>query len=397
MRVLLLNDYATPTAGAERLALALRDGLRARGHTVRVLSSRAVLIPGLSFADATCFGATGRLQTLSATANPSAAWALRRELARFRPDVVHVGMYRWQLSPLILPLLRGVPSVYHPMVYKAVCPSGSKLLPDGTDCREPAGWACLRNGCLTPLGFGPLLLQHHLGRMGHGVFSRVVAVSEAVRSRLVQDGLRVDGVLWPGVHEVAARPPLQGPPTLSYAGRLAREKGVDCLLQALASVRERVPEARLLIAGTGPEEKTLRSLVGSLGLGDAVDFLGQLDPPAMERALGQAWAHAVPSQWAEPFGLTAVEAMMRGTAVVTSRAGGLAESVVDGETGFIVPPGDVAALADRLGVLLSDRPLAERMGAAGRARARAHFTTDRYVEAFERLFQSLLPLPAHAA
>lgn len=397
MRVLLLNDYATPTAGAERLALALRDGLRARGHTVRVLASRAALIPGPPFADRTCFGATGRLQTLSATANPSAAWALRQELARFRPDVVHVGMYRWQLSPLILPLLRGVPSVYHPMVYKAVCPSGSKLLPDGADCQEPAGWACLRNRCLTPLGFGPLLLQHHLGRAGHGVFSRVVAVSEAVRDRLEKDGLRVDAVLWPGVAETAARPPLQDPPTLSYAGRLAREKGVDVLLQGLAAVRERVPTARLLIAGTGPEEGTLRALAASLGLDGAVDFLGQLDPPAMEKELGAAWAHVVPSRWAEPFGLTAAEAMMRGTAVVTSRAGGLAESVVDGTTGFTVPPGDVAALTEKISLLLSDRALAERMGTAGRARALAHFTSDRYVDGFETLFHSLIPLPAHAA
>jgi hypothetical protein len=73
VKVLLVNDYATPTAGAERLTLEMRDGLRARGHQVRVFASRAQLIQGESFADASCFGTNTRLQTLTSTVNLSAA------------------------------------------------------------------------------------------------------------------------------------------------------------------------------------------------------------------------------------------------------------------------------------------------------------------------------------
>src|ERR1022692_2950197 len=101
MRVLLLNDFATPTAGAERVTLWLRDGLRGAGHEARVLASRAQWIPGPAFADVDCFGAMGRVQTLSSVANPSASRSLRRELEAFRPDVVHVNMFMWQLSPSI--------------------------------------------------------------------------------------------------------------------------------------------------------------------------------------------------------------------------------------------------------------------------------------------------------
>ncbi|HEU4721415.1 MAG TPA: glycosyltransferase family 4 protein, partial [Gemmatimonadaceae bacterium] len=102
MRILLVNDYATPTAGAERITLDLRDGFRARGHEVRVFASRAQLIAGVSFADTTCWGTTTRVQTLTSTVNLSAARALRRELRDFAPDVVQVQMFLWQLSPSIL-------------------------------------------------------------------------------------------------------------------------------------------------------------------------------------------------------------------------------------------------------------------------------------------------------
>ena len=390
MRILLVNDYATPTAGAERITLDLRDGLRARGHEVRVLASRAQLIPGESFADATCYGTNSRVQTLTSSMNPSAARALRRELRRFAPDVVQVHMFLWQLSPSILPLLRDVPSVYWAMTFKPVCPTGLKWLPDGERCTVRAGVACLGHGCITATGFAPLMLQRALWRRRRGAFSTIVSVSHDVRAQLECDGIGVHDVIWPGTHDAPARPPLEGPPTITCAGRLRVEKGLDVLVRAFARVREHLPQARLSVAGDGPALPMLRALIDRLGLGESVILHGQLGGDALSAALMRGWVHAVPSRWPEPFGLTATEAMMRGTAVVASDIGGLAESVVHEQTGLRVPPGDEPALADALLRLLSDRPLAERLGAAGRERARALFSIDACVDRFERLHRTLV-------
>lgn len=400
MRILLVNDYATATAGAERVTLDLRDGLRARGHDVRVFASRAQLITGESFADATCYGTNTRLQTLTSTVNRSAARALRRELRAFAPDVVQVQMFLWQLSPSILPLLRGVPSIYWASTFKAVCPTGLKWLPGGAPCAVRAGAACLRHGCITLTGFGPLMLQRALWRHRRRAFAAVVGCSHAVRHQLELDGIATRDVIWPGVRERPRRPPLAGPPTVTFAGRLRVEKGVDVLVRAFARARERVAGARLSLAGTGPAEPALRALIEQLGLGDVVTLHGQLGGETLERTLDAGWVHAAPSRWPEPFGLTATEAMMRGTAVVASDIGGLAESVAHGETGLRVPAGDVERLAAALSLVLSDRALAERLGDAGRARARAHFTLDDCVARFERLYDALrspTPLPHHAA
>ena len=400
MRILLVNDYATATAGAERITLDLRDGFRARGHEVRVFASRAQLIRGESFADATCFGTNSRLQTLTSTVNRSAARALSRELREFVPDVVQVQMFLWQLSPSILPLLRRVPSVYWAMTFKAVCPTGLKWIPGGAPCVVPAGVACLQHGCITLTGFGPLMLQRALWRRRRGAFDAVVGCSHDVQRHLEHDGIDTREVIWPGVRERPRRPPLDGPPTVTFAGRLRVEKGVDVLVRAFARVRERVPDARLSIAGAGPAEPALRALIDQLGLADCATLHGQLGGETLERTLDRGWVHAVPSRWPEPFGLTATEAMMRGTAVIASDIGGLAESVVHGATGLRVPAGDENALADALALVLSDRALAERLGDAGRERALTHFTLDVCVARFERLYDALrssTPKPDHAA
>ena len=98
----------------------------------------------------------------------------------------------------------------------------------------------------------------------------------------------------------------------------------------------------------------------------------------------------MPSRWAEPFGLVAAEAMMRGTAVIVSDTGGLAELVQDGDTAFLVPPGDSEALATRLLQVLHSRDLAEHIGQAGRTMALACLSERTVVDRFVEIYQQLI-------
>ena len=389
MKVLLLNDYGTPTGGAEMMALALRDGLRRRGHDARLFatSARPEDVEGL--ADYTCLGTTSRFRTLLQTANPPAAYQLRRVLRRFQPDVVHALLFLTQLSPLILPLLKSIPSLYYAVWYRAVCPLGTKMLPDGAPCQVPWGAPCYQNGCLPLRDWGPLMLQMKLWQRWQSAFDLLVADSHAVKHRLEAEGLGPAEVVWHGTPVRPAQPGLAPQPTVVFAGRLVREKGADVLLRAFAKTRARVPEARLLIAGEGPERKSLSALAGQLGIAPSVSLLGHVPREAMEHAFEGAWVQAVPSRWAEPFGIVAAEAMMRGTAVVASNTGGLREVVLSGETGLRVPPGDPSSLAQALTRILEDRDAAERMGQAGRGRALAEFTEEHVVDQFERIYERL--------
>jgi glycosyltransferase involved in cell wall biosynthesis len=386
MKVLLVSDYAPRFGGAEQLLFRFRDMLCQRGHDARVFTSSA---GGPAGADYTCAGTLGPFRTLLQSANPDAALRLRRVLREFRPDVVTVKLFLTQLSPLILPVLRDVPSVYHAVWYRAVCPIGTKLLPDRTPCREPHGVACLRNGCVPARDWLPLAAQMALLRRWRPVFRRVVANSEATRAALESGGIAPIDVITNGVPVLAQRPRLAGPPVAAFAGRLVPEKGADVLVRAFARVHAALPHARLLIAGDGPERGRLLRLIAELGLERSVALPGHLPRATLDQQLDAAWVQAVPSVWAEPFGFTTAEAMMRGTAVIAT-ATGASPTMVEGErTGVLVPALDEERLAAALLRLLTDRDLAERMGAAGRKRALAEFSDERFTDRFLELLESI--------
>ena len=312
---------------------------------------------------------------------------LRRVLKSFRPDVVFVKMFLTQLSPLILPLLRDVPSVLSVINYNFLCPLNTKTLPDGSPCRSPAGTNCHSSGCIPWLGVARDAVQRRLTDLN--VFDHIFTNSAWVARRMRDGNVRVDSYLHNGVPRQAQRPPLGRFPVVAYAGRLVPKKGVDVLLSAMAIVHERLPETRLLIIGDGPERNRLEHLANKLGIKAAVEFGGHLDATAMEDALACAWVQVVPSLWEEPFGLVAAESMMRGTAVVASNAGGLTEQVIEGETGYLVPPGNANALAVALERVLTDRELAERLGQQGRQEAMAHLTRKHHVDRVLEIFETL--------
>ena len=160
------------------------------------------------------------------------------------------------------------------------------------------------------------------------------------------------------------------PPHILYAGRLSREKGILELVEAAHGLP-------LVVAGDGP----LRSRVpGALGMLPHDELLG---------LYGRAAVVACPSH-REGFGVVCAEAMAHGRPVVASAVGGLLDLVVDGETGLLVEPGDVAGLRAALERLLGDADLRARMGAAAQARVRERFAWPRVTDATVALYEEVL-------
>jgi glycosyltransferase involved in cell wall biosynthesis len=379
---LLLNDYAIAVGGAEVMVITLRDELRRRGHDARIFATNAPVSPLPSVADFECFGTTSRARGLVQSANPWAAAALRRVMREFRPDVVHVTMFMTQLSPLVLPVIRGVPAIFHAVWYRYVCPTGTKMLPNFTQCRVRAGTACLTAGCVPLHDWLPMMVQHALVHRWRDVFGAVVAVSDAVRDRLAESDVVVDDVIPSPIEVRGARPALSGPPAVLFAGRLVPDKGADVLVRAFARVRHEVPAARLTIAGDGPMRGQLEALIRELRLETEVALHAHVERRTLERDADAAWVQVVPSVWDEPFGLSAAEGMMRGTAIIASDSGGLPDVVGDVDRATLIPPRDEAALATSLIALLSDRDRCERVGAALRRSALDRFAPARIADRF---------------
>jgi glycosyltransferase involved in cell wall biosynthesis len=172
-------------------------------------------------------------------------------------------------------------------------------------------------------------------------------------------------------------------PVVGTVTRVDRHKGLDVLVEALREL----PEAHGVVVGEGPELPALRELARSRGVGERLTMTG-FDPDA--RGVLEGFDVFVLPSLFESFPLSVLEAMLAARPVVASDVGSVAEAVIDGETGLLVPPGDASALVAALRRLLDDPELRRRMGERGRSLARERFTAAGMARDYERLYAEVL-------
>jgi glycosyltransferase involved in cell wall biosynthesis len=229
----------------------------------------------------------------------------------------------------------------------------------------PAGWVALqaRKPYVVQVWGTDVELAMHVPRVARKVLGRarlVIAASHSLAELARLLGARDVRVIPSGVDLPAEVGEEAEPPEVLYAGRLSPEKGILELVEAAEGLN-------LVVAGDGP----LRAQVpGALG------FVPHAD---LEHLYARAAVVACPSH-REGFGVACLEAMAHGRPVVATGVGGLRDLVVDGETGLVVPRRDPGALREALGRLLADPDLRRRLGAAGRERAREHFSWERVTD-----------------
>jgi glycosyltransferase involved in cell wall biosynthesis len=194
----------------------------------------------------------------------------------------------------------------------------------------------------------------------------------------------------PGVDGTRVRTELGlgGTPVVGCVARLVPGRGHDVLLEAVARLAARLPGLRVLLVGRGEERPAVEALAARLGLGGVVAFAGYRDQDLPE-VLAAMDCFALLGGGAEESCRAVLEAMAMGRPVVAARAGAIPETVVDGETGWLVER-DATAVAAALETVLRDPAQARRMGAAGRRRVEAGFTSDARAALVEALYRRLL-------
>ena len=246
-------------------------------------------------------------------------------------------------------------------------------------------------------GFGPL--RRRVEKLVSARADVVCANAEAVaRLCISQEGCSPErvvvvrnGIDLRRFDELAARaaegPVPEGGPIVAVVANLWPVKDHRTLIEAAALVQRRIPDVRFALVGDGPERDHLQRLIGELGVRDAVHLLGtRYDVPAI---LARSSAFCLPSR-AEGLSNAIMEAMAAALPVVATDAGGNAELVRHGSTGFVVPIGDAASMAARLVDVLSDPRLARQMGRRGRAVADRALSLERKRAAYRELYCSVL-------
>jgi glycosyltransferase involved in cell wall biosynthesis len=349
LRVLLAIDSLT-TGGAERHVVDLAVALQQRGHEVAVAASAggelqapldAVRIPVFVLCE----------QCVKRRVSPEYAAALRKLIARLRPDVVHAHLFA------------SATAAAH-----ATVGSGAALVV--TEQTE-APWR------------GPR--DRQASRFAYERAAHVIGVSSPICRELVEGfGVAPDRVsLVPNCVPIPTGEPTaplpDARPLVGTVARLVAEKGLDTLLRAVGRVRRDVSGATFVIAGGGPLEAELRQLAAELDLDGVVRFLGpRSDGAAIIRRVDLL---VVPSRH-EGTPLVIAEALACGTPVVATVAGGIPDQIRDGREGLLVPVDDDEALADALRRVLTDDVLTARLRRGASERATT-FDHDRMVDRLE--------------
>jgi len=226
-----------------------------------------------------------------------------------------------------------------------------------------------------------------------------ISANSAFTARLVREITGKEAVVIPygstiGDHDIPTVETVRGakgkPATILFVGRLIERKGVPFLIEAMAHLKQHTP-VKLNIVGTGSRQAALERMAAEQGVQDDIHFLGRVSSQELARLYATCDAFVLPSIVdrhgdTEGLGVVLLEAMSYGRPVVASDVGGIPDIVRHESTGLLVPEKDTPALVQALKRLLTDEGLAERLGLAGQAYVRAHFTWSSIVDRIIELY-----------
>ena len=360
MRIVFIHGIGE-VGGAERELLTYVDQLPARGYEpIVICPDGGPLREELKVRRIRIFGAAfppwRKLAGLWKR-GPSIR-VLRTLIDHVRPDLIHVNEFWWV-----------------PQTLRALSSLGTSIVPIVAHFRQDLPAQKAR--------------QYELGQVAHvcAVSQRVAATLhcagvEAGRIHVIHSGVnepwlaRSNGQDRARVRRQLGIPDDEDEMVMTTVAHLFERKGYDIALKAFHQVSQAGLRAHYVIVGTGDThyERRLRELCRRLGIDRRVHFMGFSDDV---RAYLDASDLYVQPSLMEGFGISVLEAMARGKAVVASKTGGLPDMVVDGVTGRLVPPGDTEALVQAVRTLLENSERRREMGAAGRQRVMDHFSVER--------------------
>ncbi len=413
MKILLVNKFLYPKGGAEIVCLGLAEGLAGRGHDVSLFGMSDKRNPELP--DADCFPSEVDYhaersfsqkfgEALRTIYSREARQGFARILDRRRPDLIHMHNIYHQLTPAIFAPARerGIPVVLTLHDYKLICPVYT-CLRDSKPCEACLGGSAVpllqgrcKGGSLAEsfVLFLESEIHRFLGSYKRGV-NLLTSPSRFLMDKMIAGGVdptRIEHlpnalpVSTEWIERAYEPPPESTSPELLWIGRMSAEKGLPTLLKAVAAS---AAPLRLTLVGDGPLDAEIAALASELKGGDRIRLLGRKPREEIPALILGADATVMPSEWYENAPLSILESFALGRPIIATRMGGIPEMLTDGETGWLYPAGDAAALQALLESWAVDpaerRRRGERAYAVARDRYHPELILDRTLSIYERL------------
>ena len=337
--------------------------------------------------------------------NPFAVKRLKQQIIACRPDVIllhnifpvgSIGVYHAALKSGI-PVLHYIHN-FRPFSVNGYLWAKDRMIVDGlTKNFWPEIFAgAWQDSKLKTAWYGAIItLMHWIG-----IYRKIngwLAISQFMKSTFIRAGIPEDKIFlirhsWDietkSLKELATSSEeiSDSDPTILFLGRLTEAKGIKVLIEAWKQLEEETSEGRLIIGGDGPLKEWVIEQQGKL---KRLEYVGFVSGNQKKVLFKECRAMVVPSVWWEPLGLVVYEAYEHCRPVIAARSGGLTETVVEGETGWLYPPNDIESLKTCITTAFENKAEAKRRGAAGRSWGVNQTGSDAWLEDFNKFFNKV--------
>ncbi|MFH0928453.1 MAG: glycosyltransferase family 4 protein [bacterium] len=392
MRILELNKYFYLKGGAERYLFELTELLERHGHTIipfAVDDVRNYPTPWASYfvKDIPTEKVTLNWRGIKTAFRIIYSRETRERSAALikasKPQIAHVQNIYHQLTTSVLDSIReaDLPAVMTIHDYRLLSPNYS-LYHRGRICEQGikhpllcSAHGCLKNSVFATLAAGAETVFTRATRVYPSSIQKFLVPSKFVLGLFERSGWKMDKFQYlPHFIEAKKyRPNFKSGEAVVYFGRLSHEKGLETLL----AVAKKLPKVKFQIAGSGPLENRLRSIARQWELNN-VEFLGWLEGEELWEVVRNALLVVAPSEWYEIFGLTVLEAMALGKAVIASDIGAYPELIEHEVSGLLAKPGDIESWVKAIESVMAQPEVLEEMGRRGRQKVVEDFSAERH-------------------
>lgn len=405
MRILLVNKFHYLNGGSEKYYFELGKLLKKHGNEVAYFSmkdDRNIKTGDKEyFVEKIDLNTGSKLKALDIIYSKKNYKKMQEAIDDFKPDIVHLNNFQRQLSESIVECCKdnNIPMVFTAHDMQAICPASSMLC-KGKICEEciEKGYrycikkSCIKNSKLKSI-LGVIESNYYRKKKVYEKIDYIITPSEFMKKQLIKGKLKYNKIQT--IHNfIIQKEKTEKNEDEGYAfffGRLSEEKGILNLIKAIKNIEN----ARLLVAGDGPEKKYISEYINENKLQDKIQLLGYLNQEQIRNYIKKAKFVVVPSIWYENCPYSILETMEIGKPIIGSKIGGIPELIENNKNGFLYKYDDIKELEKNMKKLFDNKQLVDMQSKKSRELFEQNYIEEIYYNKIIKIYSSLIKEKKH--
>lgn len=406
MKILLVNKFHYLRGGSEKYYFELGNLLKENGNEVAYFSMQDE--KNISTGDKEYFAEPidlnngSKLKALDIIYSKANYKKMCEAIDDFKPDIIHLNNFQRQLSASIVKAAenKNVPMVFTAHDVQAICPEISMLDSNGNICEECLKGKyknCIKKSCVhnsrAKSMLGAIENQYYRkSKVYSEKISHIITPSEFYKTEFIKDGIDKEKIT--AIHNYIELEDYnvknEDENYILYFGRLAKEKGILYLLNAISKARKEIENIKLYIAGIGPEEEKIKEIISRNKLDKNVKLLGFLNHDKVKEYVSKSSIVVVPSIWYENCPYSVLETQAIGKPIIGSNLGGIPELVKDNENGLIYKYNDTDELSNKILELYKNDELKKKFSKNAKEYAKNEYNKENYYKEIMKIYKGVV-------